>query len=50
MLDSAFLLSRAVVHRAHQKMHGRAGLQFQCGRQVFQSQLVVPDFRQQRSE
>src|SRR5437660_107411 len=41
MLNGAFVLSRAVVNRADQKMHRRAGLQLECGIQMCNGLLFL---------
>src|SRR2546428_5813284 len=50
MADGAHILSRAVVKRADQKMHRRAGLQFECGVEMFDGLLSLPDRGEQRSK
>ena len=40
----------AVVHRAQQEMNGRAGLQLQSRRQMFQRLLLVADFGKQGTQ
>ena len=50
MLDGAPMLSRAVVNRANQKMHWRAGLQLDCGIEMFDGLLSLPDRGEQRTK
>src|SRR5438094_2873559 len=50
MLDGAFMLSRAVVNRANQKVHWRAGLQLECGMEMFDGLLSLPDRGEQRTK
>src|SRR5437899_1882657 len=50
MLNGASLLSRAVINRADQKMHRRAGLQFECGHQMLDGLLTVSDRGEQGTE
>src|SRR5438093_3543166 len=50
MLDGAFMLSRAVVNRANQKVHWRAGLQLECGMEMFDGLLSLPARGEERTK